>query len=102
MRCALLGPIPGSRPSSSIRSWTGPSYIAGRSVHARQPEAGKAATERTHPCGLQVGGLTRRVVDCGDNEVFERLDVVAVDDAGVDAHRHHLTGPGHHCGHEPA
>ena len=26
-RWALLGPIPGSRPSSSIRSWTGPSYI---------------------------------------------------------------------------
>src|ERR1035437_5961328 len=27
MRCALLGPTPGNRPSSSIRSWTTPSYI---------------------------------------------------------------------------
>src|SRR5690349_19483408 len=26
IRCALLGPTPGSRPSSSIRSWTTPSY----------------------------------------------------------------------------
>src|SRR5665648_1223987 len=26
IRWALLGPIPGSRPSSSIRSWTAPSY----------------------------------------------------------------------------
>ena len=26
MRWALLGPTPGSRPSSSIRSWTAPSY----------------------------------------------------------------------------
>ena len=31
MRCALLGPIPGSLPSSSIRSWTGPSNISVRS-----------------------------------------------------------------------
>src|SRR5665647_3247800 len=28
MRCALLGPTPGSRPSSSIRSWTTPSYTS--------------------------------------------------------------------------
>ena len=27
MRCADLGPIPGSRPSSSIRSWTAAAYI---------------------------------------------------------------------------
>ncbi|CAM5664604.1 hypothetical protein SFUMM280S_08357 [Streptomyces fumanus] len=26
IRCALLGPTPGSRPSSSMRSWTTPSY----------------------------------------------------------------------------
>src|SRR5436305_1189191 len=26
MRCALFGPIPGNRPSSSIRSWMAPSY----------------------------------------------------------------------------
>src|SRR4051794_568099 len=26
MRCALLGPTPGSLPSSSMRSWTAPSY----------------------------------------------------------------------------
>src|SRR5580765_7409368 len=29
MRWALLGPTPGSRPSSSIRSWTTPSYTRG-------------------------------------------------------------------------
>src|SRR5450759_2817801 len=28
IRCALLGPMPGSLPSSSIRSWTGPSYTS--------------------------------------------------------------------------
>src|SRR3954447_16962207 len=38
MRWALLGPTPGSRPSSSIRSWTAPSYtpasLRGRGVRA--------------------------------------------------------------------
>ena len=29
IRCALLGPTPGSLPSSSIRSWTTPSYTPG-------------------------------------------------------------------------
>jgi len=28
MRCAPLGPTPGKRPSSSIRSWTTPSYTS--------------------------------------------------------------------------
>ncbi len=29
IRCADLGPIPGSRPSSSISAWTGGAYVAG-------------------------------------------------------------------------
>ena len=33
MRWALFGPTPGRRPSSSIRSWTIPSYMRDRSAH---------------------------------------------------------------------
>src|ERR1700719_3139587 len=29
MRCAPFGPTPGSMPSSSMRSWTTPSYTSG-------------------------------------------------------------------------
>ena len=62
MRCALLGPTPGSRPSSSIRSWTAPSYIgcsgrsAGRAGRGRRQPA-EAAGERAHLLG---GELARR------------------------------------------
>src|SRR5690606_32285860 len=43
MRWALLGPTPGSRPSSSIRSWTAPSYtrpaygVAGTTARTARP-----------------------------------------------------------------
>src|ERR1700723_3336839 len=64
MRCALLGPIPGSLPSSSIRSWTGPSNIWLRS------------------------GL--RHAQRADDQVLQRIDVIGVDDLGIDLHRDDL------------
>src|SRR5690606_13926659 len=45
MRWALLGPTPGSRPSSSIRSWTAPSY-----------------TPSAYGVGAGGAGATRRAV----------------------------------------
>ncbi len=45
MRCALFGPTPGSRPSSSIRSWTAPSYMPA----ARRSEAGQPRPPGTPP-----------------------------------------------------
>ena len=72
MRCALLGPTPGSRPSSSIRSWTAPSYIT---CAVRQPgrSAGSPAPpdERAH---LGLGEFRRRAVgvaDRGDDEILQ-------------------------------
>ena len=46
MRCALLGPTPGSRPSSSIRSWTAPSYTRVRPSEAGQAEAAEPPARR--------------------------------------------------------
>ena len=51
MRWADLGPTPGRRPSSSIRSWTGAAYIS-RSAAAEQPlEAAAEARGRRGPAG---------------------------------------------------
>src|SRR5215471_18227373 len=59
-RCALLGPMPGSRPSSSIRSWIAPSYIGGS--EARQAEAADQRLERLHLLLVQVLGRLGGVV----------------------------------------
>src|ERR1700679_4380243 len=81
MRCALLGPIPGSLPSSSIRSWTGPSNTQS-AAHA----TGQRAQLLLRQGGDLLGGVTKRA----DEQVLQRLDVVGVDDLGIDLHRDHL------------
>src|SRR4051794_38795173 len=95
MRCALLGPTPGSRPSSSMRSWTAPSYTS----DARQAEA---AGQRAH---LLLGELRRGasgVAHGGGDEVLQRLDVSGVDDFGRDDDAGQLARPGHGGAHQPA
>src|SRR4051794_30979233 len=90
MRWALLGPTPGSRPSSSMRSWTAPSYTVGflgfgscgeGGSEARQAQAAaaEAAGQRTHAAGGELVGGALGVADGGDDEVLQRLDVVRVD-----------------------
>src|SRR4051812_35136822 len=101
IRCALLGPTPGSRPSSSMRSWTAPSYMWAH-LHPGQPEAAHSLGQRAH---LLLGQLARRagrVADRGHDEVLEALDVVRVYDLRLDLHCEHLAGPGHRRGDEPA
>src|SRR3984957_15232605 len=90
MRCALLGPIPGSLPSSSIRSWTGPSNIWLRSQLRHAQRAAHPAGQRTELLlgrGRDLlGGITKRA----DEQVLQRLDVVGVDNLGIDLHRDDL------------
>src|SRR5690348_2994488 len=92
MRCALFGPTPGSRPSSSIRSWTAPSYTVflwverscGR-LQAGQPEpAAHAAGQRAHAAGGQLVRDALGVADGGDDEVLQRLEVLGVDGGRCD------------------
>src|SRR3954447_9747669 len=81
IRWALFGPTPGSRPSSSIRSWMAPSYTGSES---REGEAARAAGRRTH---LLLGQLPHRlgpVVDGGKHQILQRLDIVGVDRLRVD------------------
>src|SRR4051794_19762308 len=98
MRCALFGPTPGSRPSSSMRSWTAPSYIS----EARQAHAAEATGERAHLLLRQIarspGGVTHR----GNHEVLKRLDVVGVDGLRVDGQGRQLSATGHRRPDEPA
>src|SRR4051794_24594673 len=104
IRCAPLGPTPGSRPSSSIRSWTMPSYKsfvrlreaearwsvtraagARHTWHARHAAAGQWTDGVAgHRVGLRLGVAVRR-----DHEVAEVAQVVvarAVERAGLDRH----------------
>src|SRR3954453_14799434 len=122
MRCALLGPTPGSRPSSSIRSWTAPSYTVvplcslavvsrrGRAETRRPrappgPPAGpttEAAREGTHGAGGQVVGRMLGVPDGGDDEVLQRLEVVGIDGGRRDRERGQLAVTGHRGRHQAA
>src|ERR1700684_3267638 len=93
MRCALLGPIPGSLPSSSIRSWTGPSNISLRSGLRQAQRAAHPAGQRTELLLGQgrdlFGGVTKRA----DKQVLQRLDVVGVDDLWINLDRDDLAAP---------
>src|SRR6201991_1835754 len=91
MRCALFGPIPGSLPSSSIRSWTGPS----NNSESRYPQLAHATGQWPEPFLGEDGHLSRRIGDRADDEVLQRLHVVGVDDLRVDRHTNHFTAALH-------
>src|ERR1700760_1665279 len=104
MRWALFGPTPGSRPSSSIRSWTAPSYtvflcsedVGRRGLQAGEPQpAAEAAGEGTHPAGGQLVSRTLGVADGGDDEVLQRLEVVGVDGGRRDGERGEFSAARH-------
>src|SRR4051794_10887460 len=83
MRCALFGPTPGSRPSSSIRSWTGPSNTSGAG-EAEPAEVAQATGERAHLLRLQLLCDARGVLDGADQQVLQGLDVLGIHDLRVD------------------
>src|SRR4051794_38069140 len=108
IRCADFGPTPGSRPSSSIRSWTGPAYkqfLRGsgdrRSSTAEQAAQPATQAEATHGLLVEIVDLGQGVVEGGQDEVFEHPDVVGVDGPGVDGDplEVHASGDGdlHHA-----
>src|SRR4051794_11384427 len=102
IRCALLGPTPGSRPSSSMRSWTAPSYMRSEARQAQAAEITETAGDRAHLLLGQVGCCPRRVAHGSDDEVLQRLDVVRVDGLGVDRHGGELATAGHRRPHQAA
>src|SRR4051812_49880652 len=84
IRWALFGPTPGRRPSSSIRSWTAPSYTVcplrpSEAGEAEAPAATEPAGERAHGALGELVGRALGVVQRGDDEVLQRLEVVGVD-----------------------
>src|SRR3954465_15877101 len=102
MRWALFGPTPGRRPSSSIRSWTAPSYTV---LQPREPEpaaTAEATRERAHRGGGAGVGLALGVPDRRDDEVLQRLDVLGVDGVLRDGERGQLAAAGHRGGDQPA
>src|SRR3954464_2899776 len=107
MRWGFFGPPPGNRPSSSMRSWTAPSYIDG--LQPRQAETAEAVTEpahaardRAHLFGGELAHGPVRVADGGDDEVLQGLDVVGVDRLRVDRQRRQLAAAGERGRDQPA
>src|SRR3954470_13029025 len=109
MRCALLGPTPGSRPSSSMRSWTAPSYTVllrqgsavrrpGGSEAGQTHAAAEATGDRAHGGGGELVDGPLGVAQCGDDQVLQRLDVVGVDGGGRDGDGDDVTAAGHRDG----
>ena len=101
IRCALFGPIPGSLPSSSIRSWTGPSNKSSQNP-GRPRAVAHPAGQRPEPVCARMVDLLGRVGDRADDEVLQRLDVGRVDDLRVDRHGHHLAAALHGDLHQAA
>src|SRR5262249_19160881 len=100
MRCADFGPTPGSRPSSSIRFWTAPSYTATQSAQQTAEEivdttaeAAKTLRRRAHLRGPQPPCLRHAFARRRDGEVFECFDVFGIDDIGVDRYPLQVTVP---------
>ena len=91
MRCADFGPTPGSRPSSSISSWTGSGVDAG---HQPPPSRSPRPAERAHGLALDLEQLGVHVVQGGEHEVLEHRDVVGVDDLRGDRDAEHLARAG--------
>src|SRR6476620_9860345 len=98
IRCALFGPIPGSLPSSSIRSWTGPSNKS----DSWQSQVAHPAGQRAEPVVREDGDLLGRVPDRADDQVLEGFDVTRVDDLRVDPDRDHLAAALHRDLHQAA
>src|ERR1700676_3570555 len=87
MRWALFGPMPGSLPNSSIRSWTGPSNNSEPRLTQRVADA---AGQRAQPALCQDGDLLGGVAECADDEILQCFDVVGINDLGVDRDGHHV------------
>src|SRR5262245_14907389 len=99
-RCAVFGPIPGSRANDSISRATGSiSVAATTALEARDPESAG------HGSHLLLGEASRgaeRVVDGGHDQVLEHLDVRRVDGGRVDRDRDELLLAGHDGLHDAA
>ena len=79
MRWADLGPMPGSRPSSSMRSWTGTGVDGHQATELRRAGRRGHAAEAEHRRPASSLHLVDGVVQRREDEVLEHLDVVGVD-----------------------
>src|SRR5687767_7662530 len=96
MRCAPLGPTPGSRPSSSMRSWTTPSYTAAcrRPLLTGETEGAETLRALPHHLSPLLGRGPVGVAYGGDDEIRECLRVLRVDRLGGDRETDEFPTPG--------
>src|SRR5438128_9985353 len=92
--------MPGNRENASISRATGSISVEATSRPDLEPGDLEAAGHRGH---LLLGHPARRperVVDRGDDEILEHLDVRRIDGCRVDRHRDELLLARHHRGHD--
>src|SRR5437660_4495033 len=88
--------MPGKRPSSSMRSWTTPSYTDALLL-ARRWQAGQAATygakatrHRAHRIRLLIGRFCLRIAYGRKDQISQGVDVAGVNGCGVDVDGDHV------------
>src|SRR5713101_1433759 len=104
-RWAVLGPMPGSRPSSSISRVSAPgTSVIGLPQHARrQTEPAQPAGQRPQLPGRQVARLLQGVVHRRQDQVLQHVHIARVDDFGFDRDRQYLlVAVGYHRHHAAA
>src|SRR5262245_57522077 len=87
-RWAVFGPTPGSRAKDSISRATG--SMSGLDTRGLHPREAQPAGDGGHLLLGELASGAQRIVDRGDHEVLEHVDVVGVDDRGIDGHAHEL------------
>ena len=106
MRCADFGPTPG-QPTELVDQRLHHAFVG---VHGlSDPPRPPSIEPRSMPpvtapsfSRLQLLRLARRLDDRRDDEIFERLDVVGIDDARIDLDRAQLAVAGDRRPHDPA
>src|SRR3712207_1354102 len=95
--CALLGPMEGSLESSVIRRSTGLAYVAKEPLKPRyvQPEVTEAPGDPAEALGGELLDAGQGLVDGGEHQVLERLDVLGVQNLRVYLQLDEVEAPGH-------
>src|SRR4029453_6594285 len=89
IRCAALGPTPGSRCSAPVKRAAGSGWYVYGLLH---PQAGdlESTGDLAHLLLDELARLAQRFVGGGEDEILEHLHVVLAHHLGVDLDRNDL------------
>src|SRR4029453_6518034 len=77
-RWALFGPIPGSRPSSSIKSWIGPSYMVKNRSERQSATHAESTGQRPQLAGGDRLSLVRGIAYGRHDQICQGFGVTRI------------------------